>query len=211
MAPIIEVSEEVMNTLDPSRYSRRTDLENKSNFDDFIYIPSTKLWTAKQRTLQEKNWFETQEELKKQGLRMQTPLEFVEFLKYTRENYSDIYDNITAVRGSCIAEWIDAYFEKRGNSMYILTQNKTKAEKLDKDTLMEDKQIDLKSWLSNPTKQGLPKTNTKKGNLYYWYPRADSVVGFDAGFVGFGLCCDRYPSITDSYLGVFAVADAIAR
>ena len=82
-------------------------------------------------------------------------------------------------------EWLDAYFEQRKDGMYVLTQNKTRAEKLE-DCLMQNKtprieiEIDLDYWLSNPTKQGLPRENTSKGSLYYWHPRDKYVARFDA-------------------------------
>ena len=114
------------------------------------------------------------------------------FLKYLREDsdlnhgFQEIYDEITQVRNPWRSEWIDAYFEKRKDGFYVLNGNKTKSEKLE-DCLMADKipGISLDDWVSgtNVTNQGLPKTKSKKGDLYYWYPRDKAVAGFFAGSV----------------------------
>jgi hypothetical protein len=79
--------------------------------------------------------------------------------------------------------WLDAYFEKREDGFYVLTGNKTKAEKLDKNTLMEDRTpgISLDSWLSNPTSQGLPRKNVAEGDLHYWSVSDGLVSMFKAG------------------------------
>ncbi len=48
--------------------------------------------------------------------------------------------------------------------------------------LREDKKpgISLDDWLKNSTKQGLPKANIGKGDLYYWHPKDKKVSGFSA-------------------------------
>jgi hypothetical protein len=178
---------------------------SSNNSDDFVYVPSMKLHVLKQRTLQGKNWFEAHNELQSQGERMMTLPEFIEFLKYTKDNFQEIYKDITELQNPWRAEWVDSYFEKRKDGMYILTYNRAKEEKLDMETLMEDKQIDLESWLDNHTRQGLPNKKIKSGNLYYWAPRENSVARFDAGSSGASLNCDGGPSYGGSILGVRAV------
>ncbi|MBI2043357.1 hypothetical protein HYT25_03140 [Candidatus Pacearchaeota archaeon] len=206
MPPTIEISEEVLQDLNAKGIPYVLK-ESEKFLDSFIYIPELKLRFAKQRTLKWKDWFETHNSLKLQSNRMSRLPEFVEFLKYVKINNRDIYNEITQVMGSWRGEWIDAYFEKRKDGMYLLTENRTKAEKLDEDTLMKDKRISLDSWLDNPTKQGLPRKDTKEGDLYFVAPGNDSVAGFGAIVEGADLNCLRNPDYRDSYLGVRAVSE----
>ncbi|HJZ18628.1 MAG TPA: hypothetical protein VJ208_00815 [Candidatus Nanoarchaeia archaeon] len=200
MPPIINVSDEVFEGLKKMGVSYEIVAAAPSSIPkNFIYVPSTKLHVAKEKSLQGRNWFDSH----KNG--MQTLPKFVEFLKYARKHNQDIYNEITQIRNPFRGEWIDAYFEKRKDGMYVLTENKTRIEKLDEGTLMEDKKISLDSWLDNPTKQGLPKKEVEKGNLDFWYPRNNSVATFFANGVGSDLDCNRYPPNSYSYLGVRAV------
>src|SRR3989344_3945337 len=113
---------------------------------------------------------------------------FVEFLNQLRsgnafyangnripKSFSDSFlDDILTVRSPYRAEWFDNVFHKQGRT------DKTKyhkfdtsgqlvevTEQLDPATLMEDKQVSLDDWLSNPTSQGLPRVDVATGNLYY--------------------------------------------
>jgi len=149
-------------------------------------------------------WEKTQEALKKQGCQMLTIPEFIEFLKFTRKNYPEIFEDITVVRDPWRTEWLDAYFKEEKGQMYIYTRNTKKREKLDKDTLMEDKLpgIDFNDLFSNSTKQGLPKLNVKAGVLYYWYPRNGTVAGFGADSDRANLGCNGNPRGSSSALGV---------
>lgn len=164
---------------------------------DYIYIPSTELYVSKERTLHGKSWFESHEN------GMQNPKEFIEFLKYIKTNCPDIYNDVTKVRSPWRGEWINAYFEQKEDGIYILTANKTKAEKLNEDTLMQDRQISLESWLENPTKQGFPRKDTEKGDLYFLAPRNGSVSKFDVSKEGVLFFCGGIgPSNGYSVLGV---------
>lgn len=200
MAPIIQVSDVTLKTLNPEVYTLRNDLENKSN-SDFIYVPSINLYVAKEKSFLGKNWFESNKELLANGKRMLILPEFIEFLKYCRENHQDIYKEITEVRNPWRAEWLDADFKVKNKKLHI------NSEVLDKNTLMEDKQISLEDYLfNNHTSQGLPSKKVKSGDLYYWYPRSDnnSVAGFDADSNRAYLVCYWGPSGRGSNLGVRA-------
>ena len=199
MPPIINVSNEVFESLKKRRVSYEIVAAAPSIPKNFIYIPSKKIHVAKERSLQGRNWFDSHEN------GMQTLPEFVEFLKYAREHNQDIYKEITQTRDPWRAEWIGAYFEERKDGLYVLIENKTRMEKLDEDTLMKDKKISLDSWLDNPTKQGLPKKEVKNGNLHFFYPRDSSVAAFFAGGVRSGLDCYWDPACGYSDLGVRAV------
>jgi len=148
---------------------------------------------------------------------------FVEFLNELRsgsafyangnripKSFSDSFlDDILTVRSPYRAEWFDNVFHKQGRT------DKTKyhkfdtsgqlvevTEQLDPATLMEDKQVSLDDWLSNPTSQGLPRVDVATGNLYYWLPREGKVALFDAGSDGAILICDGDATFSGPGLGV---------
>ena len=230
MAPLIEVSENVLKGLDQLKIPynlKKENLENKraKDLSDFIYVPSINLYVAKQRTLQNKNWFDSHKELQKDNQRMLIIPEFIEFLKYIKssdnQEYQNIYKDITEVRNSWRAEWLDADFKVKDKKLYVnynhvLDSNKNlipkKSEILDENTLMQDKTpgIDLEDYLnSNHTKQGLPNKNVKSGSLYYYNPRSDnnSVAGFGAVDDWLNLNAIRSPSLRDPNLGVRAAKE----
>src|SRR3989344_3617578 len=199
MPPTIEVTDEVLKRLDKLEIPYSTKAENSNLSDDFIYVPSTKLYVAKNISFQGRSWDESHEN------GMQTPLEFVEFLKHVMEHNLNIYKDMTESRSLWRLEWIDACFEKRKDGMYVLTENRERAEKLDKNTLMENKKISLDSWLENPTNQGFPREDVKEGNLYFLPPVHNSVAGFSAGGHGAGLGYGGGAGYWSSLLGVRAV------
>jgi len=221
MAPIIEVSDEVLADLNQLRIKyklregSRTVKSKTECRDGFIYVPSANLYFAKQRTHLNLDWSDAHEELKAEGLRMPTIEEFRKTLNYLKnsqnQEHFELYNEITEVRNPWRANWLDAYFEKRKDGFYILTANKTKAEKLE-DCLMKDKilGISLENWIEgkNVTSQGLPKLNIDDGKLYYWYPKNGTIAGFLAVSGRAVLDCGTSPSGRDPSLGVFAVADA---
>ena len=213
MAPTINVSDE-----DFERASKLLKLANvdytlpkepKSDSNEYFEVPSLKgIQIAKQRTLLGKNWYESHEALQSQGQRMITLPEFAEVLKYTQKELPEVYEDITAVRSPWRAEWIDAFFEEKEDGMYVLTGNKSHAEKL-KPCLMEDRTpgISLDDYANNShTKQGMPSKKVKSGDLYFWAPRDGAVARFGAGNDGAILdCYYGDPSYRGSGLGVRAV------
>jgi len=216
-----DIAEGLLNTSPPNVEAN----DFAPNKNGFIYVPSINLYVAKERSLQGLNWSNTHDELKKQNLSMPTIHQFREFLKYLKSGYQNrkeaekILDDILTVREPWRAEWLDCYFEKRKSGIltkefYILTGNKSKAEKLD-DYLQEDKLpgINLDEWIDgkNVNKHGLPTKNSQDGKLYYWAPREGGVAGFDAFSDGAYLYCFRYPSNSDSVLGVRLVREATPR
>lgn len=217
MAPIYEFNSNEAETIKSLRLGkRREDLEDKpvSNVSDWIYVPSINLEVARNKILHGENFYSTQKALHSNNQKMLTIPEFREFLKYTKANSKDVYDEITQVRNPWRAEWIDADFKVEGKDLIVYFHTfengkiVRKSEKLDKNTLMRDKtpRISLESWLEDSTKQGLPKNVVKSGDLYYWAPDKDnnSVARFDADFGGAGLSCFRNPSGGNANLGVRA-------
>jgi len=191
-----------------------------------IYVPSLKLNFIGERTLQGKNWYETHKKLQSDGKRMPTPFEFLEFLKYVKENNQDIYKEITEVRSPWRANWLDANFKVINEKLHINSNHildskgnlvRENSEVLDKNTLMEDRTpgISLEDYiLENHTYQGLPNKNVKSGDLSYWLLKRDnwlsrrdnnSVAVFGAYSDGAYLSCKRGPASRYSELGVFAI------
>jgi len=220
MAPMLNILEKdyerASKILDLARVEYSIPKSEKQDSSNFIYVPSINLDVAKERTLLGKNWFDTQKALHSNNQKMLTLPEFREFLKYTRENHQDIYNEITEVRDPWRAEWLDADFKTKGKDLivnyHVFDENGKivrNSEVLDKNTLMKDKTpgIDLEYWLNNSTEQGFPTKKTKSGDLYYWYPRKDdnSVARFFAYSGRAYLFCDRDPSGRGSDLGVRAV------
>jgi hypothetical protein len=180
-------------------------VETAPDLEGFFYVQSINLNVAKQLSFLGKNWFECHKELKAQGKRMLTLPEFREVLKYTQKELPEVYNDITEVRNPWRAEWIDAYFEQRKDGMYVLTGNKSKAEKLEP-CLMEDSRISLDNCVQNShTKQGMPSKKVQSGDLYFWAPINGRVAWFYAGGGRALLGCNRIPPYWDSNLGVRAV------
>lgn len=187
--------------------------ETPAQLEGFIYVPSINLYVAKERTLQNSNWYKTHEELHKQGQSMPTIPQFIAFINYLRAHPSQentrIYNDIAEVRAPWRAEWLDAKFEDRNGVWYVHYDHKMQngqpvaqsVERLE-NYLAEDRTpgIDLEYWLLHATRQGLPPANTPDGGLYYWHPRNEKVAGFSAGSDRAYLYCGRYPGV----LGCFS-------
>ena len=226
MAPLIEVSNEVLKGLNQLKIPYN--LKNKNNsqtkdLSDSIHVLSINLYVAKERTHLGKNWYESHKLLQEQGNRMLIIPEFIEFLKHLKNSNNqenlDIYNEITQVKNSWRAEWLDADFKVKDKRLYIncnhILDSKgnlipKNSEVFDENTLIENKTpgIPLEDYLnSNHTAQGLPNKDIKSGDSYYWCPRSDntSVALFGAYDYGVSLNCGRNPSFTLSDLGVRAV------
>ena len=113
-----------------SKHQSEEEPEHTTDLNNFIYVPSIGLYFSGERTLQGKTWDQAHEELRKQGCRMPLIPEFEGFLEYVKTNNPDIYEDITG-SGDWRGEWLDAYFEQKNDGFYILTHNKSKAEKLE--------------------------------------------------------------------------------
>lgn len=191
-----------------------TQTRTATNVEGMIHIPTVDVYFAKQRTHLGKSWNEAHPLLAAEGARMPTIEEFRQTLRYFKNSQERelqaLYEDITQVRTPWGANWLDAYFEKREDGLYILTGNKAKAEKLEA-CLMEDKTpgINPDQWISgkNATTQGLPKSDIAKGDLYYWHPRENRVALFVADSDWANLDCYGYPDGRCGYLGVFGVVD----
>lgn len=156
------------------------------------------------------------------GMQIITATDFLRLLGEGAREKIDVYTEsgkkldskyLGAVRSDIIglknpwrAEWLDDSFERREGGLYVLTRNKTNAEKLDENTLMQNRTfgINLESWISNPTSQGFPRSDVEEGELYYCAPKDERVARFVAIPSSAGLYSDRnFSGYAD--LGVRAV------
>jgi len=142
-----------------------------------------------------------------QGRKQETEVYDVSGRKLDSRFLSQLFDDSIKTQSHWRSEWFDTYFEHRENGLYgfdVLTENKRKAERLDDDTLMEDRLpgISLGSLLENPTEQGLPRADIEEGNLYSWHSRDGAVARLIAGSDGRGFDCGRNPPYGGSGLGV---------
>ena len=142
------------------------------------------------------------------NLLLENKARYADGSKISDSKQKEILNEMYEVRDPWKAEWLDAKFEQRSDGLYLLSnhiiQNSslkpTNEEKLE-DTLMEDKKIDLKGWITNPNKYGLPKENTPNGDFYYQHPRDGRVARLYAGSDGAYLNCYWVPSGLVSGLG----------
>ena len=172
-------------------------------------------------------WHKMHELLQKEDSFMPNPNDFRMLLYLLKENkarYADgskikeeeqkiIYNEITEVRSPWRGEYLDARFEKRKDELYLLSDHIVQSnnslvpsaqEILHPETLMKDRApgISLEDYIRNLTPQGLPRNDVKKGDLYYWHPKNECVVGFDADSDRSRLGCGRNPQCSNSTLGV---------
>ena len=203
----------------------------QTNINNFIYVPSTNCYLAKQRTHLGADWYNTHKTLHQENLLMPTILQFIASINYLKQNPNEtqdasqseiarILDDILTVRDPWRAEWLDAKFENKDKKLYINYNHRTdlngnlvpqNSEPLE-ECLMEDKLpgINLDSLLINHTSQGLPKPNVSNGSLYYYHPRENCVARFRAGSGRADLYCGSGPGVSDASLGVFSVCEANA-
>ena len=115
--------------------------------------------------------------------------QFAKFLLHIRDNEPEIYKEITSSRYEPRIEYTDTFFRKRKDGIWVFTNRGMHEEKLDKNTLVEEKRISLDSWLKNPTSQGLPREDIEEGELYYWPPRDGTAAAFASFSNGMNLAC----------------------
>ena len=197
--------------------------ENSGDFkrEGYIYVPSTKLYVAKERTLQGKTWEETHREIIPKGFVMQTPYEFMTFLTYLKDSKNipdlkekerkEILDDILKT-GDWRAEWLNAKFVKGKGHRNLDIQYVTG---IDRKGSLITKQEPLEACLNkndyvtfNLNKQGLLTQSSgdnsyKQGkNIYFWYPRENTVAWFLTYSDRAGLSCYGGPDGSNAGLGV---------
>lgn len=168
-----------------------------------------------------KNWYQIHESQHNDGGSMLTIRQYVDLLALLKSGkafggkgriidtarLNAILDDIIAVRKPWRAELLDAYFEEDDGVMYInynhrMVNGLLQAQDREplEQCLMQDKRpgIFLDHWLKNANSQGLPPKKTRKGNLYYSYPRDGCVAMFCAESCGIELSCGCDPWHADA-------------
>lgn len=191
--------------------------------EGFIYVPSIKLHVAEEESPLRKNWHETNEAFAEEDSRIPTILEFVIFLNHIEKENLQLYKKIIQSReeNPWRLEWLDAYFKRRKDGLYVLTENKANFEKTEEglyvlnrkkknaekleNALMEEREsgISFERWLKYSNLQGLPRSDIKepesnKDKLIYWPPKNGRVAGFEVSSDGINLDCDLDPSVMDT-------------
>ena len=183
-----------------------------------------------ERSYNGKNWFDTHKLLAAEGSYMPTIRQFVDFIKLLKSGkalngkgqplsasvIAGTLDDIFKL-GDYRGRWLDADFKIVNGILHINYNHSlnakgeiipSKSEPLLASTLMSDRKpgIDLEDWINRATAQGLPSSDVKQGDIWYWHPGSDnnSVARFEAGSDGAGLDCNWDPSYADSSIGVNA-------
>jgi hypothetical protein len=183
-------------------------VKTANKLEDFVYVPSIKLYFSRKLVHNKVNWYGCHNFLQANGERMPTIIEFVELLRYAIEKEPNIYKEITEVREPWRGEWLDAFFEKRQDGMYILTQNKKKYEKME-DYLKKDAVLFVSKWIEDPTTQGLPRdADENNGSLWYEHPKHEYVAKFLANSTNLHLNCESNPKFY-KYIGVRRVRESL--
>ena len=194
---------------------------NAPKKEDFIYVPSINLYVAKEKIMHGLDWSDTHKELaKEKGRKMPTPYEFTEFIRYllanpngtndaSKDEIQLIANEFLEKRDPWRAEHLDAYFEKRKDGMYILTKNKSIANKLDA-PITNDCYVELSfNNQGMPIKKSSNQNYVQGENIYHYCLRAGSVAWFYADSGGADLYCGGIPTNSDSSLGVRPVSQRV--
>jgi hypothetical protein len=165
---------------------------------DFIHVPSVNLYFSRYLVNFEHNWLECHESLQKKGYRMPTIPEFIALLKHAKANDKELYEQITVSKDERNEEWLDAKFEEKEGVWRVYHTYKIEENQISYavgylepfliNNSIDTRTIDFDEWISNATKQGLPKPDAKKGGeLYYWSPEDGHVASFsnDSGHAQF--------------------------
>ena len=207
------------------------EIEKKIELTDYIILPETRnhpdLLIAKNKSHENKKWFQAQGLLKQEDSFMLTPELFAEFLRLlkskrelfdgfgnliTEQNIKErILEEILEIRNPWRAEGLDQKY-LRGHSKLFVSYHKFDSsgkliqvtEQLNKETLMHSRTpgISLDDYVENPTSQGLPKKIIKEGGLWYWPPIENNVAGFFVCADWAYFNCSTDPNVSDANLGV---------
>ncbi len=120
----------------------------------------------------------------------------------------EILGEILDVRAPWRAEHLDASFQEIKGTLTVTYHRvmpdgaSKKVKESVRGNLMEDRYLNLREWVENPTPQGLPRKGIQTGVIFSYHPRSDSVAWFSAYSDGADLVCYWYPRVSDSALGV---------
>lgn len=226
-----EEYERIVNSKDIEKPIKQVSFNENIIKSDYIQIPNQNFAIAIAETDFNLNYVEANKSVLNRGLFVPCADEFMIFHNHILDCYKnkkpifdaagnpapestkkDLYSQLTS---KCWI-WLNGQFHLSGNKRTIekiigLDANNnllTKEEPLE-ECLMEDCYIDFRGL----NRQGLALNNSrylgqkyvKGGNIFFYYPRNNSVAGFGADSGRAGLYCSGDPSYGSSGLGVRAV------
>jgi hypothetical protein len=200
--------EEEKRILQPNPYNTKT----------MIYVPEVNLRFTSSRILCGLNFYETKDRLRAQNMAMPTPYQFRAYLKFlwdsNESRHKEIFNDITDKRGPYRGEWLNARFEKKAGSIWMISEDALiygkicTIEQILDNYLMYDVEISLDAWIDSTTEHGLPPPEIKKEHLGFGYfePMVNFVARFNAYSGRAILNYVRFPTSSNAGLGVFGCA-----
>jgi len=204
---------------------------------DYVQIPGTSRIISKREIHKGRKWQDSHYDLESNGLFMPTPSLFMHYFMQVRQAadgklqlYDAANNPISAQETRNLWKYLTSDFEGGAwswlDAKFILGLGvlgldiETDHRVIGKDKRLQGKQSPLEACLNQDTfanldfnSQGLAnvissqQTYIPNENIYFWYPRPNSVAGFGADAGRAGLGCGGDPADSDSGLGVFACAE----
>ena len=224
--PSQEFQEPTPPTPETSSEPSPIQLPTDFNQDDYIYLPTSKIYISKQKDLFGKNWYEQNQKLLSNNQRMPTLPEMWELIFHLKANQDNselkqIYNEILEQRESWRRENINAKFKIEGNKTYLQT-----AIGLDNNgeptysnwaqitsPITENCFVDISN-KANINSDGFPvqessnTSYTQGQNIYFCKPIDGKIAGFVADSYGAYFSCCWGPDYRDDSLGVRRVVVA---
>jgi len=177
-------------------------------------------WLGRDKTLQGKNWTEQILDLNKIDAAMTTDSDLISLIKdldsrkrmYNGNNRligtsekKRVLDEITGVRGPWRGENLDAYFFNLNGQWYKEADHRVKNGTIKATKVYEIQPLMKDGFTSFKYFDDHKIFTTLEGKeVYYFYPRGETVAWFYASSVRAGLGCDGNPNGSSSALGVRA-------
>ena len=200
---------------------------NAPDLKDYIWVPSIKLYVAKERDLNGLSWNQATDKIYNQGINvagqraeMPTPFEFISYLKYllsgnikglAESERQNILNDILKI-GKYIGNWLNAKFVEQnkgfnnfGIETLTLDSSGKPAKKVEplEPCLLQDGWADINSGNSQGLLTKSYGSSYEQGkNAYFWYPRNTAVARWGAFSVRAGLYCDSGADYSYPALGV---------
>lgn len=192
------------------------------NIDGFFYVPSIRLYLAKERSLNNENWNSAIDKIYNQGIiiteqraEMPTPFEFMTGLIYVldneaipdlaKEERTKFLNDVLGLKNTYRGNYLNARFEGNAVETAITKNGKLdwKKEPLD-NCLQKYCYADLRKINSQGlfTTESIKQEYIKGETAYFWKPVDGAVAGFDAVLDRAYFICGRYPGYSDAALGV---------
>ncbi|MDP3966582.1 MAG: hypothetical protein Q8Q04_03560 [archaeon] len=188
-----------MTTLPENKTEKHDETRYKWGLENFIYVPSIGLHVSENKSFFGKKFCEINEEIGCEDSKLLSIFEFEEFLKYSKENFPGLYEEIVHESVPWRGEFLDSSFSLNGSHSYmeyhIFDSEKkkiiVKRKNFEETNLYENKRISIESLFHERTHLGLPTQKTEPGSLDYFPPERnkDSVSWFSTHSNGITLSC----------------------